>query len=159
MIVVPAGDKTELVGAYVGEKAGVAFTPGMYQAMAVLNDAGEFVAGVVISDFRGHDCQISCATETSAAWRDNVMRAVFHYIFVQLGCVRCTSITRKNNKRARGFLEGLGFKLEGTIRLGYDGVKDALIYGYLASECQYIQPVEPEPEAEPEPEPEAVTTH
>lgn len=159
MIVVPAGDKTALVGAYVGEKAGVTFVPGMYQALAVLNDSNEFVAGVVISEFRGYDCQISCATETSAAWRDNVMRAVFHYIFVQLGCVRCTSITRKNNKRARGFLEGLGFKLEGTIRLGYDGIKDALVYGYLASECRYLAEPVAEPEAEPDAAPEAVTTH
>lgn len=144
MIVIPAGDKSDLVGAYVSDKTGISLTPGMYQALAVLNDNNDFVAGVVVSDYRGHDCQISCATETSAAWRDSVMRAVFSYIFLQLGCVRCTSLTRKSNKRARGFLEGLGFKLEGTIRLGYDGVKDALIYGYLASECKYIQPLEPE---------------
>ena len=149
MRAVPAAENTELVGRYVGEKCGVQFTPGAYQAFAILNDQGDFCAGVVISNFRDHDCEISCATETSAAWRDHVMRAVFTYVFKQLGCVRCTCIVRKNNKRCRDFLDGLGFVLEGNLRKAYDGVKDALIYGLLAEECRYI--VDPEPAAgEPE---------
>ena len=138
MRAIPAGEQTDLVGAYVGEKCGCYFEPGMFQALAVLNEEGVFCAGVVISDYRGHDCQISCATETSVAWRDHVVRAVFVYIFDQLGCVRCTSMTKKTNKRTRQFLERLGFKLEGTVRLGFDGVKDALLYGLLASECRYL---------------------
>lgn len=141
MRAIPAGNKTELVGYYVGEKCGCAFTPGQFEALAILNEADEFVAGVVVSRFSGHDCEISCATETSAAWRDTVMRGVFDYVFNQLGCVRCTSITKKGNRKARGFLEGLGFQLEGNLRLGFDGVKDALIYGYLKSECKYLEPL------------------
>jgi len=154
MIAVPAGINTSLVGRYVAEKCGCIFQEGMFQAMAILNDKKEFVGGVVISEYRDHDCQISCATETSAAWRDSVMRGVFDYIFNQLGCVRCTSITKKGNKKARTFLEGLGFVLEGNMRLGFDGIKDALLYGLLKSECRYILPVEQEPIVE---ETQAVT--
>lgn len=144
MIVVPAGNNTELVGQYVGEKCGDTFDPGTYQALAVINDQSQFVAGVVINMYSGYDCRISCATETSAAWRDNVMRGVFNYIFIQLGCVRVTAMVRKGNKRSRKFLEDLGFVLEGNLRLGYDGVKDALVYGLLASECRYLdEPVPP----------------
>ena len=139
MIAIPAGEHTELVAAYVAEKCESDFIPGMYQAMAVLDDQGQFVAGVVFSEFRGHDVQISCATETSAAWRPHVMKAVFSYVFHQLGVKRCTSFTKTNNKRCRSFLEGLGFRLEGNIRRGHDGVKDALVYGLLAEECVYIQ--------------------
>lgn len=138
MIAVPAGQYTETVAKYVMEKTGMTLAPNTYQAMMVISDQDDFVAGIVISNFRGTDCEISCATETSAAWRPNVMKAVFSYIFGQLKCVRCTSITTKQNKAARTFLEGLGFVLEGNLRLGYDGFKDALIYGLLASECRYI---------------------
>jgi len=138
MKAIPAGERTALVGAYVGEKCGCDFVPGMFQALAILNDNGDFCAGVVISEFRGHDCQISCATETGVAWRDHVVRAVFDYIFIQLGCARCTSITKKGNKRTRAFLEDLGFKHEGTLRRGFDGAQDALLYGLLAEECRYI---------------------
>jgi hypothetical protein len=139
MIAIPAGVNTELVARYVAEKAECDFVPGMYQAMAILDDQGTFCAGVVFHEYRGHDVQISCATDTSAAWRPSVMKAVFSYVFNELGCVRCTSFTKKSNKPCRSFLEGLGFVLEGRIRLGHDGVKDALIYGLLAKECVYIQ--------------------
>lgn len=141
MIVVPAGNNTELVGRYVAEKCGVEFQFGLYQALAILDEDGRFCAGVVVSEWRGHDCQVSCATESSAVWRPHVMAGVFDYIFNQLGCVRCTSVTKKSNKRCRDFLTGLGFQLEGRMRMAYDGVKDALVYGLLASECRYIQGV------------------
>lgn len=138
MIALPAGNLTDMVGAYLCEKTGMKLQPGMFAAMMIVNDQQDFVGGVVISNFRGSDCEISCAAETGAAWRPQVMRAVFSYVFEQLGCVRCTSITTKRNKRARTFLEGLGFRLEGNLRLGYDGEIDALIYGLLARECRYL---------------------
>jgi len=140
----PAGDNTDLVGRYVTEKTGMALQPGLFQAFAVFNSSHEFIGGVVITNFREYDCEISCAAETSLAWSEDVMRAVFRYTFWQLGCVRCTSITKKGNKRARGFLEALGFVLEGNLRKAYDGKHDALIYGLLASECRYLDdPEEP----------------
>ena len=134
----PAGELTDMVGQYVMEKTGMRVQPGMYSAFMVVNDSNDFVAGVVISNFRDTDCEVSCASESSAAWRPQVCRAIFKYIFEQLGCARCTSITTKRNGKARGFLEALGFQLEGNVRLGYDGVKDALIYGLLASECRFL---------------------
>lgn len=138
MKAVPAGDLTEMVGKYVCDKTGMSLDPGMYQAFMVVNDTDDFVAGVVISNFRQTDCEISCVSETGAAWRPHVCKAIFTYVFKQLGCVRCTSITTKSNTHARRFLEALGFQLEGKLRLGYGGGKDALIYGLLASECRFL---------------------
>ena len=151
MKALPAGKNTELVGHYVSEHTGVELVPGMYQAMAILTDEDVFCGGVVITDYKEFDCQISCAVERGIVWRDTVMETVFSYVFKQLGCVRCTAVTKKNDKRTRTFLEGLGFVLEGRIRRGYDGIKDALVYGLLAEECLYIQQPEPveAPEAEP----------
>lgn len=132
-----------LVCKYMQEKTDVVFDPAACQGFAILNDEGIFVAGVLISNVRSHngqaiDCEISCASEHSTAWQPSVCRAVFGYIFNQLGCVRCTSITKKNNNKSRAFLEALNFKLEGTVRKGYDGLKDALIYGLLAGDCQFV---------------------
>lgn len=151
MIAVPAGHLTEMVGQYVTEKiGGLQLVPGQFAAMMVKNDNDEFVAGVVFSNFRGTDIEVSCASETPAAWRPHVCRAIFKYIFEQLGCVRCTSITTKGNKKARGFLESLGFQLEGNVRLGYDGTKDALIYGLLRSECRFLTDERETPDGEEE---------
>lgn len=138
MRAIPAGDKSELVAAYLYEMTGAEFEPGLFVAFAILDDSDEFVGGVIVSNFRKTDCELSCAAETPLAWRHQVLQTIFDYTFTQLGCVRCTSITTKRNRRARAFLEGLGFQLEGNLRLGYDGRKDALIYGLLAAECRYI---------------------
>jgi hypothetical protein len=144
MIVAPAGKHTELVGAYLMEKIpGLQLAPGMFVAFMVVNDEKDFVAGVAFTNYRDSDgvptdIEVSCASETPAAWRPEVCRAIFSYAFEQLKCVRCTSITVKGNKKARSFLEGLGFQLEGNVRLGYDGRRDALIYGLLRSECRFL---------------------
>jgi hypothetical protein len=139
MIAAPAGQLTEMVGKYVAEKVGgMSLTPGMYTAMLVVNDDQDFVAGVTFHNYRGFDVEISCASETPAAWRPWVCKAIFKYVFDQLGCVRCTSITTKANHKARGFLESLGFDLEGNAKLGYDGRRDALIYGMTRAMCRFL---------------------
>lgn len=138
MLAVPAGNLTHMVGEYVSEKTGMVLQPGMYSAFMVVDDDKNFVAGVTITNFRKTDCEVSCASDAPLAFRPHVCRAIFKYIFEQLGCVRCTSITVKGNRKARSFLEGLGFQLEGNVRLGYDGRRDALIYGLLRSECRFL---------------------
>ncbi len=128
---------------YMREKTEAVFVPTQCQGFAILSDTGEFTAAVIVSNLRYHngkaiDCEISCATETSVAWRPEVCETVFGYMFKQLGVVRCTSITKKNNTRSREFLEALNFVLEGNVRKGYDGQKDALIYGLLAEDCRFL---------------------
>lgn len=144
MYAIPAGDKTNMVGQYIMAKVpGFKLTPGMYTAFAFLNDNGEFVGGATISNYReaehGNDCELACAVENATAFRHGVFKAVFTYIFVHLKCVRVTCVTTKRNARARKFIEALGFVLEGCIRLGYDGRRDALIYGLLGKDCRYLE--------------------
>lgn len=144
MIAALAGKHTEMVGAYVMEKIpGLVLKPDMYIAFMIVNDQMDFVGGVVFTNYRETDgkptdVEISCAAETPIAFKDDVCKAVFKYVFETAGCVRCTSITVKGNKKARDFLQGLGFQLEGNIRSGYDGRRDALIYGLLRSECRFL---------------------
>lgn len=129
---------------YMHSKIGVMFDPFKCAGFVVMSDDGTFSGGVIISNLltsngRNINVEISCASETSIAWQPHVCRAVFQYVFGQLGCARATSITRKNNWRARKFLEALNFQLEGNIRKGYDGEKDALVYGLLAEECRFFE--------------------
>lgn len=144
MLAVPAGENLPLVCQYMYERTGVQFDYQTVQGFAVLNDDGRFVGAVLVSNVmyfndRPVSCEISCAADTSMAWKPGVCRAVFQYVFGQLGCIRCTSITRKNNTKARKFLEALNFELEGNIRKGYDGEKDALVYGLLVEDCQFYE--------------------
>jgi hypothetical protein len=139
MRVVPAiGDALRMVGDYMNGKTGASFREGEYQGFAFLSDSGAFSGAAVISNYRNTDCEVSFAVETPMAHRPHCHRAVFRYIFEQLGCVRCTCITTRNNKAARTLLEKLGFELEGNIRKGYDGRRNALIYGLLATDCKLL---------------------
>jgi RimJ/RimL family protein N-acetyltransferase len=145
MLAVPAGDKSAMVAEYISSKvegSSLRFVPGMYQAFAFLNDKQDFVGGAVVSNFRqcqySNDCEISCAAETSMAFRPHVCAAVFQYIFTQMQCGRCTALTTKKNVRTRAFLEALGFRLEGCVKRGYDGKRDALIYGLLVEDCRFL---------------------
>lgn len=148
MIAIPAQpEQLPLLCTYLKDKTGTSFDPAKVQGFAVLSDTDTFMAGVLISNVRYNeagravDCEISCAAEASIAFKPEVCKAIFQYIFVQLGCVRCTSITKKSNTRTRQFLEALNFQLEGNIRRGYDGERDALIYGLLATDCAFVEGV------------------
>lgn len=62
-----------------------------------------------------------------------IIWALFTYPFEQLQLQRVSSAIRADNVRSIKLCEGLGFRQEGRIRLGY-GDCDALVYGLLADE-------------------------
>jgi RimJ/RimL family protein N-acetyltransferase len=144
MIAAPAGKYTEMVGEYMMEKIpGLKLAPGMYQAMMIVDDDHNFVGGVTFTNYRDTDgvptdIEISCAADHPAAFRPSVCRAVFKYVFETVGVVRCTSITTKANRKARDFLQSLGFELEGRLKQAYDGKRDALVYGLLRAQCRFL---------------------
>ena len=104
-----------------------------------LEEDGEYIAGCLYSNHTGHDVHMHFATASSKCATKRNFRAWFYYPFVQLGCKRVTALVAKPNKRSRKFIERAGFKLEGTARKGFDGIKDACIYGMLFEECRYIK--------------------
>ena len=139
-----AGDKLPLICEYIRERTDAVFDASLAQGFAIINDNGKFCGAVVVANMRSHygrpvDCEIACASETPLAWTQPVISTVFRYIFVQLKCVRVTAIARKNNSKVRNFMERLNFVLEGNVRKGYDGEKDALIYGLLAEDCRLLE--------------------
>ena len=102
-------------------------------------EGDKLIAGAVFHDYRGHNIEISFAADDARWATRKHIRAIFAYPFNQLGCVRLTTITSKKNARARKLDEGLGFRIEGVIRKGYDGKQDAIIYGMLKHECKWIR--------------------
>lgn len=136
--------KLPLLCQYMFEKTEALFDPAMCQGFAIMDDSDDFAAAVIVSNVRYHngkpiDIEISCATDRKFTWTPEVCKTIFTYIFGQLGCTRCTSITKKNNSKSREFLDALNFVLEGNIRRGYDGERDALIYGLLAEDCRFFE--------------------
>lgn len=114
---------------------------GLGSAIGIAKD-GVLICGVVYNNFHkgrhGNTVGMTIFASSPKWINRGTLRALFHYPFVQLGCVRVTALTAKRNKRARRFLEGLGFQLEGVSRKAFDGRMDAMIYGLLRDECKWL---------------------
>jgi hypothetical protein len=115
------------------------FPPGMVfgppAAIGVIDEAGLLIAGVV---FHNHDpfvgnIEVSCAAISPRWGNRDIFREILRYPFLQLGCRRVTAVTPRRATSPRQFLEGLGFKREGSARFGF-GSDNAIIYGLLAEE-------------------------
>ena len=108
------------------------------KAIGVADAAGALIGGAVYHEFRGNDIQISCAAVSRRWLNKRFIKAMFVYPFIQLGCDRVTSCIPSRNAHTRRFIEGLGFKEEGSMRRGFIG-DDCIIYGMLREECKYIK--------------------
>jgi hypothetical protein len=131
---------SKLVERYVSGRLGVNLGQTPFVGFGVFTEDGSFVAGVVVSNYRGSDCEVSMAAETANWAKKGIMRIIFEYIFYRTNCTRCTCVVpnKTPSKRTRRFLEGVGFVLEGNMRRAYDGETDALIYGLLRQECRFL---------------------
>lgn len=119
------------IAAWVGARIGVTFHP-PYTTLAHVNRGG-ILAGLVFNVWTEHDIEISLAADRLSL---TLMRAVFDYVFHQLGCRRATCRTRADNSRAQRLLARVGAELEGRQR-GYFGDCDALLYAIMKEDFPY----------------------
>ena len=104
----------------------------MFQCMGFARD-GKLLC-VVVAYHKTEDNIFMAFAADSPRWasKENVA-ALGAWAFKQLGVKRVTAAVKKNNRRARKFDEGIGFKLEGKIRKCHKG-GDIMIYGMLKDE-------------------------
>lgn len=122
----------QAVARWAGERLRVADW-GPCRAIGIVR-GGDLVAGVVYSQYRHPNIEVSIATSARSWATPGAIRAIMRYPFVQLGCKRLTATTEATNQRARAFLCRLGFRQEG---LHPDALPtgDAVTYGLLARDA------------------------
>jgi RimJ/RimL family protein N-acetyltransferase len=114
-----------------------------FKALGVVRD-GKLLGGAVFSNARSHrgrifDIEVSVAFDHPGWCTRAILRDLFTYPFVQMGCARMTGIVARSNKPSRRLLKGLGFKEEGVIELGWDGARDAIVYGLRRDRCRWLR--------------------
>lgn len=97
---------------------------------------GQPVAVAAIEHWCGWDCEVSIAS-TQGLSRDFI-RAVFRYVFEQLGCRRCTGRVSASLPWAQQ-LERLGFREEGRLREAAPDGGDTIVFGMLRPECRWLE--------------------
>lgn len=111
--------------------AGLEFGP--CAAIGAVDDQGIIRAGAVYHGYQPKfgGIEISFAKDPDVQLTRGVIGGLLRYPFEQLQCVRVTACAPLKATSTRTFLEKLGFKREGVVRLGF-GKDHAVIYGMLA---------------------------
>lgn len=99
---------------------------------------GALIAAAVFHNHRGHDIELGFAADSPRWAQRGVIRAIFSYVFDQLGCVRVTTIMAEANARAIRLNEGLGFVVEGHHKNGMAPGVDAVSMGLQKGNCRWI---------------------
>lgn len=94
------------------------------------------IGAIIFNNYDQCDIHFTCVLSAPIGMRD--ARYVARYVFLQLGCRRCTAITSELNLAARRALLQLGFKFEGRLREHFDE-GDGLVYGILRSEQKIVR--------------------
>lgn len=124
----------DIVASWVGQITGKPFhTP--YTTIGIVRD-GELTGAFVFTGFNGDGIELSLAGRGVAA--RGAWRAVLHYVFDQLGCVRLQMHTRRSNKVVRRSLSRMLPRqcFEGVARRFYgdeDGICFALTRNDLSA--------------------------
>lgn len=125
------------VAKWVGEQLGVLIVP-PYTAIGVIDQSGTLIGGCIWNDYNGTN--VEATIYGPGAMTRPVIRAMFHYAYVQLGCWRVSASTRRDNAEFRKVLQRLGFRFEGVSPRFYSRSKagDRLRYWMPANECRWL---------------------
>lgn len=125
MIVIPQGDQKEFAQRWLESQIGAGFGPA---EIIMVSDGEKPQAVVMYHNYRGEGIEVSMAAVTPKWAKRDDIRACLAYPFHQLQVRRVTALVDKRNRRARRFLEGIGFILEGSLKDALpDG--DMCLYG------------------------------
>ncbi len=125
-----------ILGPWVGEKAGFEYTPGTASAIGRTKD-GQIIAGVLYLDHNGPN--VFCHIAGVGRWMNKkYLSIIFDYPFNQLKAKRITVCVAESNAASRKFVEHLGFELEAILHDAHpDG--DLLVYKMTADKCRWTK--------------------
>lgn len=103
-----------------------------------VEEDGAIIAGVVFTNYRKIDIEVSLAADSPRWARRGILRAFSAYPFIQLGCRRVTSFVPEWNERARRWNEGFGFTQEGRHPGSFEDGSAAISYGMLRENCRWL---------------------
>lgn len=127
----------EFIGKFVADVQKLPMYWGQFTALGLLR-GDRMVAGIVYNNFESRNICMHIGAIGSHWCTRGFLFAAFDYPFNQLQKRRITALVRAKNKRARGFVENIGFAYEGTLKHYYDQ-DDMRVYGMLRENCRFIR--------------------
>lgn len=103
------------------------------------DDQAAIVGGVVLSRKSDWDADLSIALTPECRVTRAHLETLFRVAFEGYGLKRLTCLVARKNAKSRSLCERLGFRNEGALRRGFDGVQTAVVYGMSVDECRWIR--------------------
>ncbi len=113
---------------------------GPSSSLGVVNDKGALIAGVVYHDFQPdyRSVQLSMAAHNPRWAKRDVIAALLHYPFGQLGCYRVFTLTPANNTMALRVNSHIGFQREGVADSMFGPNSDGVMMRLLKPEYETL---------------------
>ena len=129
-------EREEVAEQWARNKLRLETAPEFFRAMAAVDEKGQFVCAVVMTNFTARNVDLSVAIDGRKVTPKGALEmfnGVFGFLFNRLHVARVTGLLRGKNTRAKRVVEHFGFKLEGVMREAF--VDDDLhVYGFLAKD-------------------------
>jgi hypothetical protein len=114
---------------------GIDGVTGFARAVSAVDDDGNFVFVIVLSNFSALNVDMHTAAIPGANWARpreilRMFNDLFEFVFDRLKLQRVTGLVRSKNASARRFDEHIGFELEGVMRRAFVD-DDLCVYGFL----------------------------
>ncbi|GAA0696389.1 GNAT family N-acetyltransferase [Dyella marensis] len=130
----------ERVAAWVTERIpDMVIEAGTYQAIGIVDDSENLIAGVIYNHYTGSDISMHVAAEHGRLWaKPEILHGLFAFPFNQLNCRRVTGFVDSTNLHTLSFDQKLGFRIEGRLR---DATPhgDMFILGMTRKECRWLE--------------------
>jgi len=131
----------EAGAAFMLQHTGVRFFPESMQGddwlcCTAVNAKGK-VVGVLACEFKNaFDVHFSCAITDPKLMSERLLETIFKTLFSRAR--RITALIDSTNEHAEVQARRMGFIYEGFLRRGFDGERDALLFGMLPEDCKYL---------------------
>lgn len=121
---------------FVENKLGIKVAPPS-QAFGYLTNDKKPIAGIVVNDYTGANCELTIVAEKGRMTRE-VFRHIASHVFHKLGCRRATIRTRKSNKALLRVIPRFGFVYENVAQDYYPDC-DAVVFRMKREDCPWIK--------------------
>lgn len=109
------------------------------RALGWMSDEGALVAGVSFTNYDGTNVWLDCAADEKTRWLDRRgLFAIFHYVFEQLQCVRCSVMIPENNEKSLKVAQQAGFEYEATLVRAAPEGKNMLVLRMFRENCPWL---------------------
>ena len=129
-------EREEEAEAWARNKLDLEQAPSFFRAMATVDDDGEFVCVVVLTNFSSRNVDLNIVMDGKKMTPKGTIvmfNEVFGFVFDKLNVARVTGLLRGKNEKSKNIVEHFGFKLEGVMRKAFAD-DDLHIYGFLAED-------------------------